>query len=90
MGFLPFVNQGGQRVVRWDRLILVWVVVVLACLLGNGAMSYALMGDFWHYSLFAIWFGVFLAACFTVRGFTTPIDKLPPIQSTSSSGGRNA
>ena len=90
MGFLPFVNQGGQRVVRWHRLVLIWVAVILACVLGNGAMSYALTGDFWHYFFFAIWFGVFLVACFTVRGFALPVEKLPPTQSRSSSGGGNA
>ena len=69
MGFLPFVNQGGRRIVRWHRLVLVWIAVVFACILGYGAMSYALMGDFWHDSFLAIWLGVFLAACVTVRGF---------------------
>ena len=90
MGFLRFVNQGGQRIVRWHRLFLVWIAVILACILGNGAMSYALLGYFWQYSFFAIWFGVFLAACFTVRGFTLPVEKLPPTQPRSSSGVGNA
>ena len=85
MGFLPFVNQGGQRVVRWHRLVLVWIAVILACIVGNGAMSYALMGDFWQYSHIAVGFGVFLAVFFTVLGFITPVDKLPPIQSRSLS-----
>jgi hypothetical protein len=90
MGFLPFVNQGGQRVVRWHRLVLIWVAVILACVLGNGAMSYALVGDFWQDAFLAIWLGVFLAACLTVRGFMLPIAKLPPRQPWSSSGVRHA
>jgi len=89
MGFLPFVNQGGRRVVRWHRLALVWIAVVFACILGYGAMSYALMGDFWHDSMFAIWLGVLVAACVTVRGFLLPVEQLPSSQSRSSSGGRN-
>ena len=89
MGFLPFVNQGGQRIVRWHRLVLAWIAVILACILGNGAMSYALMVDFWHDSLFAIWFGVFLAACLTVRGLTLPVEKLPPIRRRPLSGDHN-
>jgi hypothetical protein len=89
MGILPFVNQDGQRIVRWHRLVLVWIAVILACILGNGAMSYALMGDFWHDSFFAIWLGVFMAACITVRGFNLPIDKLPTLHPSSLSGGRN-
>jgi hypothetical protein len=86
MGFLPFVNEGGRRVVRWHRLALVWVAVILACVLGSGAMSYALTGAFWQDSLFAVWFGVFLAACFTVRGFTLPVEQLPPAEYRSSGG----
>jgi hypothetical protein len=89
MSFLPFVNQGGQRIVRWHRLVLVWIAVILACLLGNGAMSYALTGEFWQSAPFAIWFGVVLAVCFTVRGFTLPVEKLPS-RPTSSSGVRHA
>ena len=78
MGFLPFVNQGGRRVIRWHRLALAWIAVILACLLGNGVMSYALTGDFWQDAMFAVWFGVFLAACFTVQCFTIEVEKLPP------------
>jgi hypothetical protein len=76
MGFLPFVNQGGQRIVRWHRLALRWSAVILACILGNGAVTYALMGDFWHDDVLTICFGVFLAACVTVRGFTLPVEHL--------------
>jgi hypothetical protein len=78
MGFLPYVNQGGRRVIRWHRLALVWFAVIVACLLGNGAVSYALTGDFWQYAWFAVWFGMFLAACFTVRCFTVGVEQLPP------------
>jgi hypothetical protein len=84
MGLLPFVNHSGQRIVRWQRLALVWIVVMLASILGSGAMCYALMGDFWHDYFFAIWFGVFMAACFTVYGLTLPVEKLPPSQPNSS------
>jgi hypothetical protein len=43
----PFVNQGGKMVVRWHLVVLVWTAMILACVLGNGAISYALKGDFW-------------------------------------------
>jgi len=89
MGFFPFVNQGGQRIIRWHRLVLVWIAVMLACILGNGAMSYVLMGDFWQDYSFAAWLGVFLAACLTVRGLTLPVEKLPPAQPRSASGVGN-
>jgi hypothetical protein len=89
MGFLPFVNQGGRRIVRWPRLALAWVAVIAACILGNGAMTYALTGDFWDNAPFAIWLGVLLAACFTVRGFTLPVECLPPASPGPSSGVGN-
>ncbi len=89
MGFLPFVNQGGRRVVRWHRLALVWDVIIAACVLGNGATAYALTGDFWQNAPFAVWFGGFLAACLTVRGFTLPVEQLPSTQPGSSTGVGN-
>jgi hypothetical protein len=85
---LPFVNRGGQRVVRWHRLALAWLAIIFACILGNGIVSYALMGDFWQNSFFAIWFGVFLAAFFTVRGFTRPVEGLPPFLPRGNEAGR--
>jgi hypothetical protein len=80
MGFLPFVNQGGKRVVSWPRLVLMWLAVILAVLLGNGAMSYALTGDFWHYTLLGVGFGVFVAAMATGLGFRLSVEKPPQIR----------
>src|SRR5436305_3729899 len=80
MGFLPFVNQGEKRVVRWPRLVLMWLAIILAVLLGNGAMSYALTGDFWYYTLFGAGLGVFAAAMATGLGFRLPVEKLPRIR----------
>jgi hypothetical protein len=77
MGFLPFVNQGGTRVVRWHRLALVWLFVLLACMAGAGAASYLLTDDAWHYGIDGIFMGVFLSAVVTVGGFLAPVEKLP-------------
>jgi hypothetical protein len=79
MGFLPFANQGGKKVVLWHRLVVIWIVFILGCVLGDGAFHYVRTGDFWQNSGFAIGFGVFLAMCFTVRCFLVPVDKLPPV-----------
>jgi uncharacterized membrane protein YczE len=83
MGFLsltPIVNQSGKRVVRWPRLVLLWVAIILAAALGGGAASYALMGDFWHYASFAVGFGVVLAALTTGLWLRLPVEKLPQIR----------
>ena len=80
MGFLPFVNQGGKRVVRWPRLVLMCLAVILACILGSGATSYAVMGDFWHYASFGVGFGVILVASATGLGLRLPVEKLPQIR----------
>jgi hypothetical protein len=80
MGFLPFVNQNGQRVVRWPRLILVWLFVLSATLFGSCTMGYILTGD-WRYGAFI---GVAMGGAFstvvTVHGFTAAVEKLPPIR----------
>ncbi len=79
MGFLPFVNDGGRRVVRWPRLILMWVAIILASSLGFVGASYAL--DWWDYTLFGgIAMGVCSAAWATTIGFTLPVEKLPHIR----------
>ena len=39
MGFLPFMNQGGQRVVRWPRLVLAGAFIRLGTLLGSCTMG---------------------------------------------------
>jgi hypothetical protein len=86
MGFLPFVNQGGQRVVRWPRLVLAWAFVTVGTLLGSCTMGYILTGDWWAFGWLGTWMGVLGSASLTVYGFTTPVDKLPPVRPGSSSG----
>jgi hypothetical protein len=90
MGFLPFVNQGGQRVVCWPRLVLAWACILLATLLGSGTMGYLLTGDWRRFDWIGIWMGVLCSASLTVYGFTTPVDQLPTIRPRSSSGIGNA
>lgn len=84
MGFLPFVTQGGQRVIRWHRLVIVWIAVISANTFGSCMMGYALTGN-WHYGAFmGVAAGVTLSIVVTVLGFTTPVDRLPPLQPRSS------
>jgi hypothetical protein len=78
MGFLPFMNQGGQRVVRWHRLVLAWLAILAACALGAAGMSYALRGDVWDFALFGLALGVGWAAALTAQGFLLPGERLPP------------
>jgi hypothetical protein len=80
MNLQPFVNQDGRRVIRWPRLIVVWVVIILGTLLGSCAAGYALTGDWWRFDWAGIWMGVLCSASFAVYGFTTPVDKLPPVK----------
>jgi len=90
MGFLPFVNQGGQRIVRWHRLILVWIAGISATMFGSCTMGYILTGD-WRYGAFiGMAMGVAFSTVVTIQGYNIPIDKLPPIQPRSSSAVRNA
>lgn len=90
MGFLPFVNQAGKRVVRWPRLVLAWGFVMLATLLGSSSVGYVLTGDWRRFDWIGIWMGVLYCASLAVQGFTTPADKLPPLRPRSSSGFGNA
>jgi hypothetical protein len=77
MGFLPFVNQGGQRVVRWHRLALVWLFILSATMFGSCLMGYVLVGD-WRYGVFAgMATGVAFSTVVTYLGFTAPVEKLP-------------
>jgi hypothetical protein len=79
MGFQPFVNRGGQRVVRWHRLVLVWVFILSATLFGSCSLGYALVGD-WRYGVFmGLATGVVFSTVVTWLGFTTPVEKLPPV-----------
>jgi hypothetical protein len=78
MGLLPFVNQDGQRVVRWHRLVIVWLFIISATMFGSCTMGFILTGD-WRYGAFmGMVMGVFFSTWVTHQGFTTPIDKLPP------------
>ncbi len=90
MGFLPFVNQGGKRVVRWHRLILVWITVISATMFGSCTMGYILTGDWRSFALIGMALGATCAGQITFQGLNIPIDKLPPIQPRSSSGVGNA
>lgn len=77
MGFLPFVNRDGQRIVRWHRLILVWISVILASLFGSCTMGYFLVGD-WRYGALLGWaLGIWFSITVTSWGYTTPVDQLP-------------
>jgi hypothetical protein len=79
MGFLPFVNQGGKRVVRWHRLVLVWLSIISATLLGSCTLGFILTGD-WRYGAFiGMVMGVGCSTVVAVLGFTTPVEKLPPV-----------
>jgi hypothetical protein len=80
MGFLPFVNDSGRRVVRWHRLVLAWVAVILACLAGTAITSYGLMGAWDSFAPVGFVLGVFFCAIITVNGFMVPVEKLPPIR----------
>jgi hypothetical protein len=84
MGFDPFVNQGGTRVVRWHRLVLMWIALISATLFGSCTTGYILYGD-WRYSAFwGMMMGVVCSTVVTVLAFMTPADKLPPIPPRSS------
>jgi hypothetical protein len=89
MGFLPFVNEGGRRVVRWARLVLAWVFIMFGTLIGSCTMSYILTGDWGRFGWIGIWMGVLCSASFTFYGFSTPVDKLPLAQRSCSSGAGN-
>jgi hypothetical protein len=78
MGILPFVNQNGRRVIRWPRLVLAWIFLMLGTVLGNGVAGYFLTGDWWHFDI-GIWFGLFGCASLTVYGLKTPVEKLPAV-----------
>jgi hypothetical protein len=78
-GLLPFVNQAGRRVVRWHRLVLVWLFVLSAAMLGSCTAAYALTGD-WRYGAFmGLAMGVAFSTVVTVQGFTRPVEQLPSI-----------
>jgi len=76
MGFLPFVNHDGKRTVRWLRLFVTWLAVMLACALGTAAASYGLWGDWWDKGT-GIVLGILCCVWLTVRGFAMPVEQLP-------------
>ena len=56
-GFLPFVNEGGRRVVRWYRLALVWVFVMAATTLATSCWApaaHAAVPAAWKFRGFAL------------------------------------
>lgn len=78
-GFLPLVNEGKQRVVRWHRLVLVWVFVLAATTSGCCAMAYLLVGDWSEGVFMGIATGVMYSAIVTFDGFMRPVEQLPSI-----------
>jgi hypothetical protein len=84
MGILPFVNEDGQRVVRWHRLVVIWLFIISATMFGSCTMGSILTGD-WRYGAFVgMVMGVFFSTWVTHQGFTSAVDKLPPIPPRSS------
>lgn len=90
MGFLPFVNRNGHRVVRWHRLIVAWIFILAATLFGSCALGFILVGDWSYGVLMGLVTGVAFSAAVTVFGFTTPVENLPLIQPEACSGARTA
>ena len=87
-GFLPIVNEGGRRVVRWHRLALVWLAVVLAAVAGWCTAVAVLGGDWRDGVASGAAAGVLFAAVVTVQGFTRAVKDLPPApRSLGSSSG---
>ena len=76
-GFLPFVNEGGRRVVRWHRLVLVWIFVTLASLVGCCVGASFLGGDWRDGVGLGAALGVMFSAMLTVQGFTRAVEDLP-------------
>ena len=78
-GFLPIVNEGGRRVVRWHRLVLVWICVTLAALVG-GCVAVSFLGGDWRDGVgLGTAVGVMFSAMVTVQGFTRAVEDLPSI-----------
>jgi zinc transporter ZupT len=77
VGFLPFVNHLGKRVVRWRRLLLLWLFVTLAAASGGVIIGYALTGDWSDGAFTGIAIGIAFSAGVTVRGLTLPVENLP-------------
>src|SRR5271166_1960458 len=86
MDFRPFVNQGGQRIVRWDRLVLVWAVLLVTPILAGAAVSSVLLGDCWRSAFEEICLGILAAVIVTVYGFTTPVENLPSVRHRPHNG----
>jgi hypothetical protein len=77
-GFLPFVNEGGQRVVRWHRLVLVWLSIFTATTFGSCLAAHVLAGD-WYGAFPGVATGAAFSAMATVQGFTRAVEDLPSI-----------
>ena len=78
LGLLPIVNKGGRRVVRWHRLVLVWIAITLASVVG-WCVAVAFLGGDWQDGIgpgAAV--GVMFAAVVTVQGFARAVEDLPP------------
>lgn len=78
-GFLPFVNEGGRRVVRWHRLVFAWVSIIAASALGCGVATSFLGGDWRDGGALGAAVGVMFAAMVTVQGLTRAVEDLPTV-----------
>jgi hypothetical protein len=76
-GFFPFVNEGGRRVVRWHRLVLVWVFVTAATTFGCSLASFILMEDWSGGIALGVALGVMYSVVVTFDGFIRSVDELP-------------
>lgn len=75
--FPPFVNEGGRRVVRWSRLVLVWVATFALAIGGSYLAATVVIGEGWYGVVVG---SVVAAACalmVTVQGFTRAVEDLP-------------
>jgi hypothetical protein len=75
-GFLPIVNEGGRRIVRWPRLALAWLCIVLASLTVSCVIAAFL--DDWRDGIgIGAAIGVMSAMMVTVQGYTRAVEDLP-------------
>lgn len=84
MRLLPFVNQDGQRIVRWHHLVGMWLFIISATMFGSCTGGYILTGDWRYGALIGMVLGVAFSTVVTVLLFKTPAGKLPPIPPRTS------
>jgi|GEM_PF-3741550 len=77
-GFLPFVNEGGHRVVRWYQLVLAWGVIFTIAIFGCYLAARVVAGEGWYGGVVGAVLGAGVAVMLTVQGFTRAVEDLPP------------